>query len=199
MRPIVNTPHLEDFNARPKGPEPTGLQVRAATRDDIGAIAKLLSERDQRPLDEVTTQLIGEFERMERGVTPKYFCVATTPSSTDVVGFGKTTFLPTDTIEGAEGMPPGWYLTGIVVEPNMRRCGIGQALCQHRLDWLQERTDTLYYYTSTQNLASIALHNALGFVELTRDFAFPNMTFVRGTGILFELRLRPMEGPHPSS
>jgi len=47
----------------------------------------------------------------------------------------------------------------------------------------------VYYFVNVRNRASIALHEAFGFREVTRDFHFPNVTFQGGVGALFERRL----------
>ena len=52
-----------------------------------------------------------------------------------------------------------------------------------------------YYVASAQNRVTIELHRQLGFVEVTRDFSFPNVTFTGGVGILFEVDLTSLSQP----
>jgi RimJ/RimL family protein N-acetyltransferase len=47
-----------------------------------------------------------------------------------------------------------------------------------------------YYVANSVNLASIALHARLGFVELSRDFWYPDVSFTGGEGVLFGITLR---------
>ncbi len=92
---------------------------------------------------------------------------------------------PTD-----RAVPAGWSLTGVIVYAGQRKRGLGHALTQARLDRIAERADCVYYFASAQNRATIDLHHRLGFVELTRDFSFPRVTFTGGVGILFRADFR---------
>ncbi len=73
------------------------------------------------------------------------------------------------------GLHEGWYLEGLSVLPTHRRRGIGRALTEHRITWLSERTDVVYYTAAEVNRPSIELHEALGFVEVARGLvvSFP--------------------------
>ncbi len=46
-------------------------------------------------------------------------------------------------------------------------------------------------FANARNRASIALHAAFGFEEVTRDFEVPGVTFEGGVGVLFRAVLRP--------
>ncbi len=90
--------------------------------------------------------------------------------------------------------PAGWYLSGVIVAEDYRRRGIGRRLTQARLNWIAERDRAAYYFSNARNRASIDLHRAFGFVELTRDFTFPGASFEGGVGILFKAELAPHAG-----
>ena len=90
--------------------------------------------------------------------------------------------------------PAGWYLSGVIVAEDYRRRGIGRRLTQARLNWIAERDRAAYYFSNARNRASIDLHRAFGFVELTRDFTFPGASFEGGVGILFKAELVPHPG-----
>jgi ribosomal protein S18 acetylase RimI-like enzyme len=78
-----------------------------------------------------------------------------------------------------------------VIDPAWRRRGLGRALTVARLEWLAERADVVWCFTGARNEASLALHEALGFREATRDFSFPGVTFQGGAGgVLLRLELR---------
>jgi ribosomal protein S18 acetylase RimI-like enzyme len=83
----------------------------------------------------------------------------------------------------------------VVVGPAHRRRGLGRQLTRVRLDWIRERSTQAYYFANERNQVSIALHRALGFVELTRDFHHPQVQFEGGSGILFACDLRRGPGP----
>ena len=75
-----------------------------------------------------------------------------------VVGYGKCKLLVPEEIEGAYGMPEGWYLMGTIVDPYYRRQGIGRRLCQARIRWIREVSNYAYCYVNALNKASIRLH-----------------------------------------
>ena len=62
-------------------------------------------------------------------------------------------------------------------------------LTRQRLAWISERADEAYYFSNARNRVSVDLHRQLGFVEVTRDFAFPDASFEEGEGILFRVDL----------
>lgn len=84
----------------------------------------------------------------------------------------------------ARNIKDGWYLTGIIVDPDHRRCGVGRHLVQARLDWLSTRADRAWYFASAQNEASLELHREFGFSEVSRSFEVPGVTFTGGVGVL---------------
>jgi len=55
---------------------------------------------------------------------------------------------------------------------------------QARLDWLDSRTDRIWYFAAAANGASIALHEGFGFRAVTRDFIVPGVSFTGGSGVL---------------
>ena len=85
--------------------------------------------------------------------------------------------------------PAGWYLLGVVVRDRWRRHGIALELTRQRLAWIAERADEAYYFTNARNRVSIDLHEQVGFIEVTRDFEFPDASFDEGEGILFRVDL----------
>lgn len=107
-----------------------------------------------------------------------------------LVGFGWVSYLrPGES--GGRGAPDGWYLSGVVVDPSVRRRGIGRMLTRARIDCVLERANEVFYVVAASNRASRDLHAALGFEELTRDFVLPGVVFGSGDGILCRLRRRP--------
>jgi 8-oxo-dGTP pyrophosphatase MutT (NUDIX family) len=49
---------------------------------------------------------------------------------------------------------------------------------------LSRRTNEVWYFANAQNNSSLDLHATLGFVEVPRDFWFPDLTFDGGEGVL---------------
>jgi ribosomal protein S18 acetylase RimI-like enzyme len=97
--------------------------------------------------------------------------------------------------------PNGWYLSGVVVDSECRRAGIGRALTLARVAaWQQLESESrgqhLRYVVNALNRASIALRDSLGFELESKEFLIPGVTFSGGRGLLF--RLRAEDSPMPS-
>lgn len=90
-----------------------------------------------------------------------------------VVGYGRTGLFrpPQDAPDNAA--PAGFYLFGLVVHPDHRRQGLGQALTTYRLNWLAPRTGRMWYFADVGNPVSTALHESVGFRRVTTDFCSP--------------------------
>jgi ribosomal protein S18 acetylase RimI-like enzyme len=176
------------YDPAARGERSAALRVRAAFRGDIPAIARLTADRERQPIADCEASVSGELDRIERNATRKYICVGEIDGV--IAGFGRATYLPGSEIPGARGMPDGWYLTGVIVDPSWRRRGVGHALTRHRMGWVAEQADAVYYYASARNRPTHDLHAAFGFAEVTRNFAFPGTDFTGGMGILFVCALR---------
>lgn len=87
-----------------------------------------------------------------------------------IVGYGRAVHAT------APADPEGWYLLGVAVSEAWRRRGIGEALTRARMEWVANRSDQIYYFTHEDNLASQALHERLGFVEMSTPFVPPAST-----------------------
>jgi len=107
-----------------------------------------------------------------------------------IIGYGRACLFESEPQARADTAPDGYYLVGIVVDPDRRRGGVGAALTQARLDWISERANDAWFFANARNTASIELHRRFGFEEVTRHFSFPRVRFDGGEGILFRLRLR---------
>jgi ribosomal protein S18 acetylase RimI-like enzyme len=83
-----------------------------------------------------------------------------------VVAYGRVTELTAG--EAGPETPAGYYLSGVLVEPALRRRGIALALTHARLRWVFARADEVFYVAGADNIASLHLHAALGFQEVKR-------------------------------
>jgi ribosomal protein S18 acetylase RimI-like enzyme len=83
-----------------------------------------------------------------------------------VVAYGRVAELAAN--EAGPQTPVGYYLSGVLVEPALRRRGIALALTRARLRWAFARTDEVFYVAGADNIASLRLHAALGFQEVKR-------------------------------
>ena len=165
-------------------PLPDGLVVRAGAYRDVRPIATLMAERNGWDVDVIT----GRFERtIVMPDSANLVCVAELEG--EVLGYGQASLFapPSDAPKNAG--PPGWYLNGLGIAPAWRRRGIGGALTEWRIATLAPNADALYYFAAESNAASVDLHAALGFRELTRDFWFPGLSFTHSDGVLYRLDL----------
>jgi ribosomal protein S18 acetylase RimI-like enzyme len=123
--------------------------------------------------------------------SPERLLLVATTDSEGVVGYGRASRVVHPADARPDIAPAGWYLIGLIVDPAWRQRGIGRALTVARIEWLrQQAAEEVWCFTGARNAASIALHEALGFREVTRDFSFPGATFAGGVGVLLRLDLR---------
>ncbi len=165
------------YNRPPYEPDKHGrsidVDVRAATTDDIEAIARIDEARGKGSVETLVPRIVASFERIARGEVRWYNFVASVKG--EVVGHAICRYHAWSERNGDSGLPEGWYLAGLSVLPTHRRRGIGRALTEHRITWLSERTDVVYYTAAEVNRPSIELHEALGLVEVARGLvvSFP--------------------------
>ncbi|MGH3357160.1 MAG: GNAT family N-acetyltransferase [Nocardioidaceae bacterium] len=165
------------YEPRDRHPSWAGT-VRPAQEGDLDGVAGLSFARDGgEPGD--------RRERLRRHVGSTSSALFVAVAENAVVGYG----LVLPLTFGDATAPDGLYLGGVVVDPGWRRRGIADALTAARITWAWERIDTVWYFANQRNRASIDLHRGHGFVEHTRDFAIPGVTFDNGTGtgVLFRL------------
>ena len=108
-----------------------------------------------------------------------------------IVAYGRARLFEPGARARADTAPRGYYLIGLFVAASERRTGIGTALTRARLAWISDRAADAWFFANARNTASIALHERLGFEEVTRRFSFPGLAFDGGEGILFRLRFDP--------
>jgi ribosomal protein S18 acetylase RimI-like enzyme len=168
----------------------TGLKIREAEESDLAALAMIAAQREGTTQD-VQRRLFERQLSQQRGTGQFMILVADVQGK--VVGFGKCDCFTPPENAPANVAPKGWYLMGVIVIPTFRRRRVAYQLTKARLQWLAGHTSKAYYFANALNQVSIELHQKFGFVEVTRHFFFPNITFAGGTGILFEVDLNTME------
>jgi ribosomal protein S18 acetylase RimI-like enzyme len=152
--------------------------------EDLDACARLVAALDDRPLERHRERLerdLGEPERSHLLVATPAGDPATVVGSARVSRFAPAPDAPADVAPG------GWYLIGLVVAPAHRGRGIGRALTDARIAYALERAPEVWYFTALDNHASLHLHAALGFTEVTGDFSFPGAP-PELAGVLLRLR-----------
>ncbi len=180
---------FEEFDDSPRAPRApeAGLDVivRAGRMDDADPVAHIAARREGG--DPATEAAALRRALASEGMgNSRILLVAECEGA--VVGFGKAQYRDADSPREG-GLPEGWYLTGVVVDPAFRRRGIGTRLTEARLRWIAERATAAYYFANAGNRVSIALHEHFGFVEIARASEFGGATFVGGEGVLFRAEL----------
>lgn len=116
-----------------------------------------------------------------------------------VIGYGRAGRMRSCDDAPADTIPAGWYLLGLVVVDAWRRHGIGRALTERRLAWIAERAGSAWYFVNARNRPSLDLHHACGFVEVTRRFVAPGISFTGGEGVLCRIDLSAWSGAKHSA
>ncbi|MEL6342168.1 MAG: GNAT family N-acetyltransferase [Myxococcota bacterium] len=154
-------PDFADYRPHEHG-EPIAVTVRAPTFEDLSAVAHIWAERENGDAQEAMPLIWKEWTLIRAQTLPRTICVAEVAG--EIAGYGRCGYR-----DAEGGLPEGWYLIGIIVSPPFRRRGVGRALTGYRLKQLILRgAEEVFYFTDVDNLASVALHKAFGFVEIDR-------------------------------
>ena len=181
-----STPKFATYEPDRPGGRRAAPTIRSATDSDVTAIARLAHEREGGALPDQ----LRAIEAQASGSDRLQLFVATLTDQ--VVAFGRLAYFVPDDDAPANTVPEGWLFAGLIVDPRYRRRSIGLALTEHRLQWLTGRAAHAHYFANAENQPTIDLHEKLGFVEVTRDFTFPGVSFSgRGVGVLFRIRVPP--------
>jgi len=165
---------------------PTGLIIRPARPEDIRRLAALTYNREGGDLAQIESKFRREIANME---TTDDVMLLVAELDSEVIGFARVKYFKPASSASPNTCPEGWYLTGVIVAPKYRRQGVASALTRARLDWIAKRAGQAYYFANAQNRVSIDLHEQFGFVELTRNFVYPEVVFTGGEGVLFIVKL----------
>ena len=158
--------HRSPYDPGARGIPLEGIEVRAATPADAGAIARIDAEWLSRDVDELESVIARDLVSVSRD-EERYVCVAFVRQK--ILGYGKCAFLRWSGQEDPD-LPDGWYLTGVTVAREARRQGIGRALIAHRLEWLAARAEEVYFNTGESNRPSQDLHAPFGFEIVKSGF-----------------------------
>ena len=193
-----NRPEFAEFDELGSVLEPIQVQIRAAVPSDSCEIAEIHAQRHGIESQDVLLDARREIEAIEKGDQLRYCCVAEIHQ--ELIGYGKAAMKEYEADAASRSAPTGWYLTGLVVSPNYRRRGVGLAITKDRLKHLEQLGATeVWYFASAVNRVTIALHQDLGFQEVTRNFEIPGVSFTGGTGILFRKSLIRWRSPDRST
>ena len=180
-------PQLEDGERPPVAED---LLIRTALTSDVPELSDIEDAREGGE----TAAHAAKLEKLLASSAARKARVLAAQHGPRLVGIAKITRFTPPPDSPPNMAPAGWYLSGVIVAEDYRRRGIGRRLTQARLNWIAERDRAAYYFSNARNRASIDLHRAFGFVELSRDFTFPGASFEGGAGSLFKAELAPNAG-----
>lgn len=167
-------------------PPKAAVAIRVATElDELIGCARLSAEYNE---EDYRTALVNVQRHLIRPRNCVHIAVA---PGERIVGYGRTTWVQTPPDPPPNVTPQGYYLGGLVVAADYRRRGVGDRLTAERLKLIGQRKQDAWYLVNRRNTASIALHDAHGFHESTRDFVFPGLVADEPGGILLHARLGP--------
>jgi ribosomal protein S18 acetylase RimI-like enzyme len=167
--------------AGPRFGAAAGLVIRPALPADLPGLARIAAEREGEPV----AKWLTAFDHIHAECAGGASVILVADLQGTIAGYGKAGYFTPPANAPANVAPAGFYLTGVVVDPALRRRGLGHALTRARLDWIRARSPRAYYFANERNRVTIELHRELGFLELTRDFSHPQVRFEGGAGILF--------------
>lgn len=165
-----------------------GVRIDRAGERDVPGCAALYVQRASVSATDARHRFVRDLRAPDRMVfVARAARAGTTGGSAAgdrVVGYGRVS---RHVSSGAEReAPSGAYLGGLMVDPAHRGRGVGTALTLARMRALFEDhgADCVWYFANARNHASLALHERLGFREVTRDFWYPGVGFDGGEGVL---------------
>ena len=153
------------------------IAVREAHDEDVGVCAVLAAAERAEDPDLARARFQADLGMPRRGLF-----VATVEGC--FAGFGRTTHFTAPAGAPSKVAPEGYYVVGLLVDPGWRGRGVGLALTRARMAWAFQRAGEVWFFANARNRASLDLHARVGFVEVTRDFAFPGVSFDGGVGVL---------------
>jgi GNAT superfamily N-acetyltransferase len=151
----------------------SGVVIRPSTRSDVEGLLAF----DMTVVVRTRDDWVDAIDKAERG--ERLLLVAEVDGV--IAAFGQAHRLDEHPLDHA---PAGWYLTGVTVLPAYRRSGLARRLTAARLAWIADRADEAWYFANEQNAASIRLHHAFEFVEVSRAPSIHGVSFDGGEGVL---------------
>lgn len=174
---------------------PAGLTIRAARAQDETRVARLLSLRGT-DVQDCLAQAPAMIASM-----PVLLLATLAPQGQDEAGDaagraddGADLAAPV-ALSGAFVLPaesgeePGWMVSGLVVDPQLRRGGIGRALLAAVVQEVGRQAPgaRLRSVVEAGNHASLAVHMAVGFRQLERVESFAGVGFPEGGAVVLGL------------
>ena len=176
-----------DHSPRARGGSATSIVIRPASPDDVTRVARLLALRGTGAED-----ALAQAPRMIEALPVLLLALAPIGQKAGEeadddrlapVALSGAFVLPGD--PGA-GRPERWTVSGLVVDPEARRHGIGRALLGAVLDAVAalDPGEPVVSVVDADKHASIGLHLAVGFTQTERVEEYAGVTFEGGQGVV---------------
>ena len=170
---MIKNNHYAEFLPNSHGKPRNDIQIRLAIptdANDIGKIEVNVYGEYPDPYEQVIKKISKAIQKQESNESLGKTWVAL--KNEKIIGFSKVGFRNA-IVNDFPDLIKGWYLTGITIHPNSRRIGVARLLVQTRMDWLKDKTDEVYYWSSKNNRASEELHRKFGFREIKSSIYTP--------------------------
>ena len=176
-----------DHSPRARGGSATSIVIRPASPDDVTRVARLLALRGTGAEDALAQapRMIEALPVLLLALAPIGQKAGEEADDDRLAPFALSGafVLPGD--PGA-GRPERWTVSGLVVDPEARRHGIGRALLGAVLDAVAalDPGEPVVSVVDADNHASIGLHLAVGFTQTERVEEYAGVTFEGGQGVV---------------
>lgn len=167
---------FEPYNPQRKK-QHLNVKIRAAAESDVKEIVNISIDREKGDFETISTNIKSQIADKNDS-----FILAASVNHR-IVGFGKAKCFQGATLEF-----PGWYLSGLIVEPRYRHGNIGTLLTVDRLEKIKQLVAEAYYFANATNKVTIELHKKLGFKLIKEPFVFPEVSFSKSHGQLYRKR-----------
>ena len=165
--------HYAEFLPNSHGNHNNKIKIKLAKptdANDIGQIEVNVYGEYPEPYNHVIKKISKAIKVQEPNESLRKTWVAL--KNEKIIGFSKVDFHNT-IINDFPDLIEGWYLTGITINPDWRRIGVGRLLIKTRMSWLKDKTDEVYYWSGKNNKASEALHKFFGFKKIKSSIFTP--------------------------
>ena len=142
------------------------MRLRPLRSEDLCAAAKMAASTSGRCVDDLQKIYARDLALTERVAQVGAFV------NDELIGFGRVVCVQFEASQVNQA-PSGWYLLGVNVLSTHRRRGVATLLTNWRMDWLTDRAHQLFYVAIPTNVASIRMHEKLGFAEVRENVFMP--------------------------
>ncbi len=158
---------------------------RRGVPEDADQLTSLLPIESGRPVEVVAAEFREDLARGLEVGQPYYLfaVIGAGGREQQIIGYSMAKQFEPPPDHSDVCAPGGWYLMGVFVADAYRRQGVARALTERRLQWMRGQADHAYYFTSPDNLRSVALHEAYGFELVRSGVEVPGPRLIEGQNL----------------